>query len=229
MKINPINNIQVKTGKTANFKQNILPTKVVNQAKNILIPTTFALAMLAPIKSSAQEVLPKTTETEFVNPKNKRLPYYLQEESIQYSKDFEMDGKDYTMYYTDYCQKFSERRDAVLEIFFVPKDFELVKNGQTELNSPMKLEQLVYHNLDGKKDDFVSAIVSESTCDKNGNNYQHITKEIRLPKKIGNNLLNLYQGKTKFNLVTGVDTYTETNKDSMIEPIIQNGKKVLGF
>ena len=73
MKINPINNIQVKTGKTTNFKQNILPTKVVNQAKNILIPTTFALAMLAPIKSSAQEVLPKTTETEFVNQKKQKI------------------------------------------------------------------------------------------------------------------------------------------------------------
>ena len=41
MKINPINNIQVKTGKTTNFKQNILPTKVVNQAKNILIIPSF--------------------------------------------------------------------------------------------------------------------------------------------------------------------------------------------
>ena len=38
--------------------------------------------------------------------------------------------------------------------------------------------------------------------------------------------MNLYQGKTKFNLVTGVDTYTETNTDSMIKPIIQNGKLV---
>ena len=225
MKINPIKSVENNYSKPTNFKQKGLVRNVNKQIKNVFMPTVFALAIFSPSTISAQKVIAKPENMEIVEQKNPKLPYYLQEESIQYSKDFEMDGKDYTMYYTDYCQKFSERQDAVLEIFFVPKDFELVKNGQSELNSPMKLEEMIHHNPEGRKNDFVSAIVSESTCDKDGNNYQTITKEIRLPKKIGNELLKLYQGKTKFYLLPGVNTYTETYTDKMIEPKIQNGKK----
>ena len=229
MKINPINSTYLTNTNTTSFKRNKLAAMINHQAKKILLPTTFALAMFTPIKMSAQNISSKANETELIKSKNPNLPYYIQEESIQYSKDFKMDNKIYTMFYTDYCQKFSDKKDAVLEIFFVPEDFELMKKGSVELNSPLKLEQLVYHNLDSKKENFVSAIVSESFCEKDGTNYQFLTKEIRLPKKIGKELLNLYQGKTKFSLVTGVDTYTETYTDSMMKPVLSNGQKVLNY
>ena len=138
-----------------------------------------------------------------------------------------MDGKEYTMYYTDYCQKFSDRKKAVLEIFFVPEDFKLHKNGQSELNSPPKLVELVYHDLDNSDENFVSAVISESTCDEDGNNYKQIFREIVLPEKIGKKLLDLYSGKTKYRLVKGVDTYTETSSKELMKPIVQRGRTVL--
>ena len=103
MKINPINNVQIHAKKTLNVKKNIFSNNVDNKIKNILLPTTFALAMLVPSKISAQNVLPKDTTTEVLDTANSKLPYYIQDESIQYSKEFEMDEKKYTMYYTIYC------------------------------------------------------------------------------------------------------------------------------
>ena len=229
MRIYPIgmSNKSVKTTNFEGFKPN---AKMVESAKNVVMPTVVALTMLVPSANlNSKSPLEKVDLIEQVSKKNKEdsLPYYLQKESVQYSKNFEMDGKEYTMYYTDYCQKFSDREKAVLEIFFVPEDFRLYKKGQAELNSPPKLEELIYHNFDGEGDNFVSAVISESTCDEDGNNYQQIFREIILPEKIGKKLLDLYSGKTRYRLVKGVDTYTETSSKELMKPIVQRGRIVL--
>ena len=220
MRINSINEKLFKSPQKQcpiNFEQKSAKM-VSNIAKQVFIPTAVALAMMVPSSCATMRHDSQRNKAET------NLPYYIQPESVQYSKDFKMDGKKYTMYYTDYCQKFSEREDAVLNIYFVPEDFKLHKNGAEELNSPPVLEQFVYHEIDGGKKDFTSAIISESTCNADGSDYKHTVKQIVLPDEIGEKLLDLYHGKTKFYLVPGVDTYLQVFSDKLMEPKIQEGK-----
>ena len=230
MRVYPVSMNNNKLQNTPKFEAAKPSSRLIDGVKNVAMPTLFALAMLVPSSNLKAKALEENVDvTEQVSKKNKEqnLPYYIQKESVQYSKKFEMDGKEYTMYYTDYCQKFSDRKKAVLEIFFVPEDFKLYKNGASELNSPPKLEELLYHNFDSEGGNFVSAVISEATCEEDGSNYQQIFREIILPEKIGKKLLDLYNGKTKYRLVKGVDTYSETSSKSLMMPIVQRGRTVL--
>lgn len=226
MNIAPISAVDVRSANNVNFQKKQI-SKPVNTLKSVFIPTAIFLTTMFPSASNKINQTEMENKAVVLNEQNSKLPYYIQPESVQYSKDFEMEGEKYTMYYTDYCQKFSDRKDAVLEIFFVPENFELIKKGQEELNSPLKLEQLIYHNLENADENFVSAVVSEATCDKDGSNYQHITKEIVLPETIAKELLDLYNGKSDLYLVPGVNTYSEVNTSDMAEPVVQQGKIML--
>lgn len=229
MRISSINNYstQKQSNQNINFQKKNLTEIVTKSVKAAVLPTAMFLSVMFPVSCVTQKQ-PVTEElrTEVINNKENNLPYYIQPESVQYSKKFEMNGKKYTMFYTDYCQKFSDRKDAVLEIYFVPDDFKLYKEGVSELNSPPKLEQFVYHKLEGERD-FMSAVISESVCDSDGENYKRTIREIVLPDNIGEKLLDLYQGNTKFYMVPGVDTYVEVYTSKLMEPIIYEGKEVL--
>ena len=230
MRIYPVSMNNNKSQNTPKFEGVKPSVRLPEGVKNIAMPTVVALAMLVPssnLKAKSLEENVDVVEQVSKRDKEQNLPYYIQKESVQYSKKFEMDGKGYTMYYTDYCQNFTDRKKAVLEVFFVPEDFKLYKNGASELNAPPKLEELIYHKFDGEGENFVSAVVSEATCEEDGSNYQQIFREIILPEKIGKKLLDLYNGKTKYRLVKGVDTYTETSSKSLMKPIVQRGRTVL--
>ena len=64
-------------------------------------------------------------------------------------------------------------------------------------------------------------------CDKEGENFKYITKEIVLPEEVGNELLDLYEGRTNFYLMLLKNTYTDTYSTELKETTVQNGKKVV--
>lgn len=221
MKILPISQTNYINNKSVKFEKKP-QSYIANVAKKVFLPTSVALSMLTTPVAFSQENKIKQVETENYD---ETMPHYIQDESIRYFQDFKMDGKNYTMFYTDYCQKFSDREGAVVDIYFVPEDFKLHKKGNEELNSPLKLEKMVHHVFDNSEKDFVSVVVSESSCDKNGENFKHITKQIRLPKEVGDSLLALYQGKTEFYLLPGFNTYNESDRGDLGKTRIQYGKK----
>ena len=64
-------------------------------------------------------------------------------------------------------------------------------------------------------------------CDKDRENFKYITKEIVLPEEVGNELLDLYEGRTNFYLMQLKNTYTDTYSTELKETTVQNGKKVV--
>lgn len=110
---------------------------------------------------------------------------------VQFKKEFVMDDKKYTMTYINSDNNFGE--NAVSEIYFIPED---------TISTPLRLESLTKKvSVNGYN---VSATVSESDS---------ISYEIELPKKIGDELLNLYDGKTDFFVIPGFNTYSEVNNN----------------
>ena len=230
MRICPISTYNYSQVSSQNFKSSKIANKVAEGVKTVALPTAFALAMMFPASSlNAGETTQFNVEQTSKRSKEDNLPYYLQKDAVQYSKKFEMDGKKYTMYYTDYCQKFTDRKNAVSEIFIVPEDFKLYKDGVSELNAPPKVENIVYHDLEGSGQNFVSVVIQETVCSEDGRNYEQIFREIVLPEKIGQKLIDLCNGKSKYYLLDERDTYMESSSKELMQPIIQRGRVKLSI
>ena len=227
MRIPPVNNYNnfVKTPAFSSLKSKEI---VLDNVRKAVLPTAVALMMFVPagnLKASESNREVEKIENIENSRKGEDVPFYLQKKSVKYSKKFEMDGKNYTMYYTNYWGSSSDKKNTVSDVYFVPEDFKLYKDGTVELNSPPRMEQIIYHELEGSEPDFVSAVISETVWNNDDNTYQQIFREIVLPDKIGEKLLDLYFCKTKFDLQPKVDGYIESGSKSLMQPIIQKGKR----
>lgn len=109
-------------------------------------------------------------------------------DDVQYKKEIVVDNKEYTMTYINSDNAFGEK--AVSEIYFTPKGKK----------SALRLEEMTKHVSDNGYN--VSVTVSDSS-DK--------TQVIYLSKEAGDELLNLYDGKTEFFVIPGFNTYSEIN------------------
>lgn len=109
-------------------------------------------------------------------------------DNVQYKKEFVMDNQKYTMTYVNSDNTFGE--DAVTEIYFTPK-------GE---KTSLRLEGMTKYVSDEGYN--VSATVSKADT---------LSYEIELPKEVGDELLNLYDGKTEFFVIPGFNTYSEIN------------------
>lgn len=227
MRISPVNNYNnfVKTPAFSSLKSKEM---VLDNVRKAVLPTAVALMMFVPtgnLKASESNREVEKIENIEKSRKGEDVPFYLHKKSVKYSKKFEMDGKNYTMYYTNYWRSSSDKKNTVSDVYFVPEDFKLYKDGTVELNSPPRMEQIIYHELEGSEPDFVSAVISETVWNNDDNSYQQIFREIVLPDKIGEKLLDLYFCKTKFYLQPKVDGYIESGSKSLMQPIIQKGKR----
>lgn len=165
---------------------------MLKSAVKMAIP---ALLLAYPPITRAQTVIPPTKFEIMAD--TDALPYYLQPEYVNYTQEFNMDNKTYTMVYADYYKKITPRENVAAEIYFIPDDYRLITVSQTEVNAPPKLEKLVKNeNADGTS--YLSVIISEITCDKDGKNSELKFKEITLPENITRELHELYQGKTEY-------------------------------
>ncbi len=113
------------------------------------------------------------------------------QEEVQYKQEFVMDKKKYTMTYVNSAEEFGE--NAVSDIYFTPK-----KSKQPEL----RLEN-VYKYVENDSSYNVTAEVTELKTGKVFN--------IDLPEEIGDELLDLYDGKTDLFVIPGSNTYSEIN------------------
>ncbi len=107
---------------------------------------------------------------------------------VQYQKEFVIDNKNYTMTYVNTDEKFGEK--AVSEIYFTCDN---KKSLSARLESLTK-----YISVNGY--DVVATVENPKSKE---------TEMLELPQEIGDELLNLYDGKTEFFVIPGVNTYNE--------------------
>ncbi len=170
---------------------------MMNGKQPIVINPENAIAMTEVVANPSDEIDMENTfnymEAETIDTNN--LPVALKRAKIHYQEDFKAEGKNYTMYFAD---PFSGGRtkDVVSSVYFVPEDFKPVIIEGRDKNRPPLMQKFVYHNLGD--DSFVGAVISEITCDKNGNNRIVKTREIKLPNDIANTILGMILGDYEY-------------------------------
>lgn len=117
---------------------------------------------------------------------------YIKPEDVQFSMDFKAEGKNWTMYYTDIIK--SKRENVVSAIYFVQDDYSPVSSIGNEISSPPRMKNLIYHDIGANE--FVGAYVTESK--KINGRMKTVTREIKLPDDVANELMGLLLGDTKF-------------------------------
>ena len=118
-------------------------------------------------------------------------------ETVQYTEDFKLNGKMYTMFFSDDSFSEDEKDNVVADIYFVPQD---------ETAKALKLEHLYYHRgLDNGEDKVIAVVIEQNP----EGSPEKPPQEIVLPTKIGKELLDLYRGVSEFYLLPDSNTYTE--------------------
>lgn len=159
----------------------------------------------------ADEMTVSFPEVQRTQQSGQKLPPEFKSENIQYTKKFRMEGKQYTLYYLDGAKTVRKNKNIVTDIDFVPDDYSYIEKNGFPKNSPPSMRKFIYHDLgDPENKDYCSVIVNETRCDKNGNNSKFITREIRLPDEIANEIVNLFSGETQFRILDRMaNMYTE--------------------
>ena len=122
-----------------------------------------------------------------------------------------MEGKQYTLYYLDGAKTVRKNKNIVTDISFVPDDYTYIERNGLSQNSPPSMQKFIYHDLgDPENKDYCSVIVNETKCDRNGNNSKFITREVRLPDEIANELIGLANGETQFRILDRMASMFET-------------------
>ena len=125
------------------------------------------------------------------------LPGIFKEKYIQFKKTFNMNGKQYTLFFLDSAKNVREEKNIVTGIYLVPDDFSLIEHFGESMNYPPRLKEFIYHDLgDPENKNYCTAILHEQRCDKNGNNSEYVNYEVRLPDDIATEIINLASGDT---------------------------------
>jgi hypothetical protein len=126
---------------------------------------------------------------------------YLDPADVQYKKTFRLEGKKYTMYFVERGKALHKDKNLVVDIYFIPDDYKY-DDIFGDVNIPPHMVEVVYHDLgDPDNKDFCSVVLSETICDKNGKNSKNIKREVIIPEDIANDIIDLYNGDTKYKLV----------------------------
>ena len=128
-----------------------------------------------------------------------RLPRYLTNKTIQYKKRVEIEGKSYTMVFSDTTKPDRNDTNVVNSIYFVPDDYVYLEdpiNGVL-LTSPPKMQKFVYHETPNNSH-FCSVITTEKYIDKETKEIKYEAKEMLLPLDTAIELVKLVSGQTPF-------------------------------
>lgn len=181
MNIMPINYAHFDS---TSFGNKLKISSANNLMKKILIPTIGLLSMQT--IANAENIKTRDKDT------------FIKTETVQLTKDFKINNKDYTLFYTDGGFSTSEDDNVVADIYFVPKN---------KKDPALKLEQLSLYKSDKADRDFIIITVSEQYKEKTS--CPKPPQEVKLSYEEGKYLLDLYLGITEFYLLPGSNTYNE--------------------
>lgn len=207
---------------------------ILKSIKATIVPVIVFMAMTPSLlngvnqaKVYAPELSYMTSPGEFTQVKEQ----YFKPEIIQYKQDFTMNGKKWTMYWTDEVKKVRKDKNIINSIYFVPEDFKPIYSSSITIeNSPPSLFKLIYHNLgDLENKDFASVITNETICEEKGQNTQYVQREFRIPDEIANKLVDLLVGDTELKTTPALSAeniFQEVNHPNMMKaPIYENKYK----
>lgn len=155
---------------------------ILKSIKTTVVPVIVFMAMtpsllngVNQVKAYAPELSYMKGQVEFTQVKEQ----YFKPEIIQYKQDFTMNGKKWTMYWTDEVKKYRKDKNIINSIYFVPEDFKPIYSSSITIeNSPPSLFKLIYHNLgDLENKDFASVITNETICEGKGQNTQYVQRD----------------------------------------------------
>lgn len=126
---------------------------------------------------------------------------YVRPSITQYEKRFTTGGTTYTMYYVHPNKESYPNSKNVTEIYFVPAGYTPMNpyRESSDRNIPPRMVGLKYHDLGAGKE-FVGVVVNERKYNKSANTVSYYEKEIKLPENISDELMDLYKGRTRFQI-----------------------------
>ena len=125
------------------------------------------------------------------------LPGALKEQYIQFKKVYKMEGKNYTLYFTNLKKGDKDCDNLVTGIYLVPEDYSLIRLYGENRNYPPSIKKFIYHDLgDPENKNYCTAILHERRCDKDGKNSVFVDYEVRLPDDIATAIIELANGET---------------------------------
>lgn len=161
------------------------------------------------LKSSDYPVL------NFKHPKSR----YTGENDIWFKQDFKSEGKYWTMYFRDLTKSVTEYK-VVREIWFVPEDYckdEKIESAEVYGDrQPPKFVHLIYHDIG--ENEFVGALVVERFKDYQDEDEEiyYISKEIKLPDEVANNITGLLLDKTQLKAPNSLKSFSVTKSPKLL-------------
>ena len=122
-----------------------------------------------------------------------KLPRCLSDDRVIYKKRFKAEGQNWTMYYTNVNK--NTQKNYVMSVYLVPDSYRQIYDGDYELNTTPIIHHLVYHKT-GPETEFIGAVTKEITADNH--KLKSVTREMRLPDEIANELTALLSEETEF-------------------------------
>lgn len=161
------------------------------------------------LKSSDYPVL------NFKHPKSR----YTRENCIWFKQDFKSEGKYWTMYFHDLDKSVTENK-FVREIWFVPEDYckDNIESAEAYGDrQPPKLVHLIYHDIG--ENEFIGALVVErfkDYQDEEDEEIYYISKEIKLPDEVANNITGLLLDKTQLKASKLLNSFSGTKSPKLL-------------
>lgn len=144
--------------------------------------------------------------------------------TVHFKKQFKMEGKTYTMYYSDeepnkHLHYSDEekiiRRDKklVTNIYLVPEDYDYKRDiDGNDLNTPPQMVKFIYHDLGDENKNYCTAVLQDKRGD-DARNLKEYKREVRLPDEIATDIIHLLGGETEFRIVDSmIDIYSEVKE-----------------
>ncbi len=143
---------------------------------------------------------------------------------VHFKKQFKMEGKTYTMYYsdedpnkhlryTDEERKTRRDKKLVTNIYLVPEDYDYKMDiDGNDLNTPPQMVKFIYHDLGDENKNYCTAVLKDKRGD-DARNLKEYKREVRLPDEIATDIIHLLGGETEFRIVDSmIDIYSEVKE-----------------
>lgn len=157
-------------------------------AKTIQMDPENPIEVVYNLSTEAPEAPQQAQRGSYVRAKSS----YVKPENVQFSMDFNAEGKNWTIYYVDGLKKIHDYKNYVSDIFLVPQDYEPRTLANNDSNCPPRVQKIVYHDIGANE--FIGVVVTDFKF-VNGRKIT-TTREMRVPDEVGNELTALISSET---------------------------------